>query len=489
MIKKLLLFLTITGTLFFSCSENPASKNKKDSTAFDLDSIVARGKLVAVTDFNSTNYFLYKGEPMGFHYELLQAFSDHLGVDIEMITENSVEDAFRLLKSGQVDLLAMGLTETESRRDEIGFTEAVDSTRQILVQRKPHKWESMSSSELEKKLVRKPADLENKSVYVQKGSSHADHLRLLSKEISRPVTIIEVPFEAEALIELVDRGEIDFAVCDENIALVNATYFPDIDIATQLSSTQSLAWGIRRTNSEQLKKELDQWISNFRKTQTFTLLYSKYFKNPRSRTMVKSDYYALNTGKVSQWDNLIKEYSETIDWDWRLVAALIYQESRFVPDVISRVGAYGLMQVMPETGKNFGIDITSSPENNIKAGVKFIGWLHNIFDPLVPDKNELTKFILASYNAGPGHVLDAMKLAGKNGMNPQLWDDNVAVWLQKKSEPRYYKDPAVRFGYFTGKESVAFVSEILERFEHYKNIIPENNEPVSYLPIHTGELQ
>jgi len=482
LIKKLLIFLTITGTLFYSCSDNPASNNKKDTTAFDLDSIIARGRLVAVTDFNSTNYFLYKGETMGFHYELLEAFSDHLGVDIEMVTENSVEDAFRLLKSGQVDLLAMGLTETESRKDEIGFTEALDSTRQILVQRKPHKWESMTSSELEKKLVRKPAGLENKSVYVQKGSSHADHLRLLSKEISRPITVIEVPFEAEALIELVDKGEIDFAVCDENIALVNATYFPDIDIATQLSNPQSLAWGIRRTNSELLKKELDLWIVNFRKTRTFTLLYSKYFKNPRSRTIVKSDYYALSTGKVSQWDNLIKVYSETIDWDWRLIAALIYQESRFVPDVISRVGAYGLMQVMPETGRNFGIDITSSPENNIKAGVKFIGRLHNIFDPMIPDKNERTKFILASYNAGPGHVLDAMKLAGKNGMNPHIWDDNVAVWLQKKSEPRYYKDPAVRYGYFTGKESVAFVSEILKRYEHYKNIVPENREPISYLP-------
>jgi membrane-bound lytic murein transglycosylase F len=481
LIKKLLIFLTITGTLFYSCSENPASKNKKDTTAFDLDSIIARGKLVAVTDFNSTNYFLFKGETMGFHYELLEAFSDHLGVDIEMITENSIEDAFRLLKSGQVDLLAMGLAETESRKDEIGFTEALDSTRQILVQRKPNKWESMTSSELEKKLVRYPASLESKSVYVQKGSSHADQLRLLSKEINRPITVIEVPFEAEALIELVDKGEIDFAVCDENIALVYATYFPGIDIATQLSNTQSLAWGIRNTNSELLKKELDQWIVNFRKTRTFTLLYSKYFKNPRSRTIVKSDYYALSTGKVSQWDNLIKVYSETIDWDWRLIAALIYQESGFAPDVISRVGAYGLMQVMPETGKNFGIDITSSPENNIKAGVKFIGWLHNIFDPMIPDKNERTKFILASYNAGPGHVLDAMKLAGKNGMDPHIWDDNVAVWLQKKSEPRYYKDPEVRYGYFTGKESVAFVSEILERYEHYKNMVPENREPISYL--------
>ncbi len=96
---------------------------------------------------------------------------------------------------------------------------------------------------------------------------------------------------------------------------------------------------------------------------------------------MKSDYYALSTGKVSPWDDLIKEYSETIKWDWRLLASLICQESRFIPNVISRVGAYGLMQIMPETGKHFGIDITSSPESNIKAGAKYIIWLYKIFDP------------------------------------------------------------------------------------------------------------
>ncbi|MCX6260120.1 MAG: transporter substrate-binding domain-containing protein [Bacteroidia bacterium] len=482
MIKRLLILLTIIGTLFSSCSENPTNKDKKDSTAFDLDSIMARGKLVAVTDYNSTNYFLYRGEPMGFHYELLKAFSDHLGIDIEIVTENSIENAFKMLKTGQVDLLAMGLTVSPSRKDEIRFTEPIDSTRQVLVQRKPHKWQTMSFSALESKLIRRRTDLAKKTIYVQKGSSHTELLNQLSNEIGQPITVVEVPFEAEALIQLVDKGEISYAVCDENIASVNATYFPGIDVATELSSPQNLAWGIRKTNSEKLKKELDQWIVNFKTTQTFALLYSKYFKNSRSSTIVKSDYYALSTGKVSRWDDLIKEYSETIKWDWRLLASLICQESRFNPNVISRVGAYGLMQIMPETGKHFGIDITSSPESNIKAGAKYIISLYKIFDPKIADVNERTKFILAAYNAGPGHVLDAMKLAEKNGMDPQKWDDNVAIWILKKSESKYYNDSVVKYGYFKGKESVAFVMEVLERYAFYRNIIPENNEPISYIP-------
>ncbi len=130
------------------------------------------------------------------------------------------------------------------------------------------------------------------------------------------------------------------------------------------------------------------------------------------------------------------------------------------------------MQIMPITGRNFGIDITASPENNLKAGILYINWLYSIFDKRIPDEEQRLLFVLAAYNAGPGHVLDAMRLAEKNGMDPQKWDGNVAVWLLKKSEPQYYRDAVVKSGYFRGKESVKFVSEVLDRFEHYKNIIP-----------------
>jgi len=218
--------------------------------------------------------------------------------------------------------------------------------------------------------------------------------------------------------------------------------------------------------------ELNNWITEYKKTRSYALLYAEYFKNSRSSRIVKSDFYAFSTGKVSRYDDMIREFSDSIKWDWRLLASLICQESRFKPDVTSWAGAYGLMQIMPITGRNFGIDITSSPENNMKAGTLYINWLHSIFDSKITDENERLHFILASYNAGPGHVLDAMKLAEKNGKDPQKWDDNVAVWLLKKSEPQYFNDDVVKSGYFKGTESVAFVTEVLDRYEHYKNIIP-----------------
>lgn len=474
MVKKLIVFFTLLAAVLTSCTNKPNSADNLKSVSADLDSIMLRGKLIAVTDYNSTDYFIYKGEPMGFNYELLKAFTDHLGIDLEIITENQINDALLLLNSGKADILAFGLTVNSSRKKEILFSDPIAETRQVLVQRKPHGWRSMTEDAINRKLLRDQTELAHKSIFVQANSSHAERLRSLANEIGDTINVIEVPYDQEELVKNVAKGEIDYTVCDENIAAVNSTYYPDIDISTPVSFVQNIAWALRRNNSSLLLAELNRWIDSYKRTGSYALLYAKYFKNSRSETIIKSNYYSLNTGRISQWDDLIKSASTKINWDWRLLASLICQESRFDPKIISRAGAFGLMQIMPVTGRNFGIDITSSPLNNIKAGTMYIRWLQSIFEPKIPKESERIKFILASYNAGPGHVLDAMKLAGKNGRDPKKWDGNVEVWLLKKSDPKYYNDSVVKNGYFKGIESVNFVNEILERYDHYKNIVPDN---------------
>jgi membrane-bound lytic murein transglycosylase F len=183
-----------------------------------------------------------------------------------------------------------------------------------------------------------------------------------------------------------------------------------------------------------------------------------------------------DTAGLAPWNDLIRSAGAEIEWDWRLLASLICQESRFKPGVVSPAGAVGLMQVMPSTGRRLGIDVKASPVENIKAGTLYILKLEKIFAEKVTDSLERKKFILASYNAGPGHVLDAMKLARKHGMNPEKWEGSVEVWLQKKSDPHYFNDELVRNGYFKGTESVAFVKQVMERYYRYREIIPENGE-------------
>jgi membrane-bound lytic murein transglycosylase F len=473
LVIRLIIFITLLAAVLTSCSNK--TQLSDNHVSFDLDSIIVRGRLIAVTDYNSTNYFIYKGEPMGFHYELLKEFTDHLGIELEIITENHLEHAFSLLDSGEADLIAMGLTVNSSRKRDILFTEPILETRQVLVQRKPRNWRHMTEDDMNRQLLRNQLDLAGKTIYVQEKTAYIERLRSLEGEIGDSINIVSVPYESEELIKNVVKGEIDYTVCDENVAIVNSTYYPDIDISTPVSFKQNIAWGLRKNNSEKLLKELNRWIDGYRETRSYALLYAKYFKNSRSINIIKSDYYFLNTGKISRWDDMIRNASRDINWDWRLLASLIYQESRFDPDVESWAGAVGLMQIMPLTGKKFGIDIAASPANNIKAGTMYIKQLQKIFEPKIADSQERMKFILASYNAGPGHVLDAMRLAEKNGLDPQKWDGNVAVYLLKKSDPKYYSDVVVKNGYFRGTESVNFVSEILDRYDQYRNIIPQEN--------------
>jgi membrane-bound lytic murein transglycosylase F len=438
----------------------------------DLGAIRKRGRLIAVTDFNSIDYFIYKGTPMGFNFELLNSFSDFTGIDLEIIAENDIDRAADMVVSGKADLLATGISGAHTVSKDLLPTAPVDVTRQVLVQRRHMPGDSSATGVEGRKMVADIGDLAGKTVYVEENSSQESMLREIEKKIGENINIVAVPFVPEKIIKLVSDGEIDYCICDENVAAVVATYYNNIDAGLPVSERQELSWGVRRENSDTLAAELNRWISSYRNTSSYAILHSKYYNNSRSSTIVRSDYYSNNTGRVSRYDDIIRKFSATIGWDWRLLASLICQESRFRPDVVSAKGAYGLMQVMPLTGRDFGIDITLSPENNIRAGIMYLRWLNSVFESKVPDEKERLNFVLASYNAGPGHVLDAMRLAGKNGMDPCKWEGNVAVWLLKKSDPQYYKDSVVKNGYFSGRESVKFVTEVLTRFAHYKNIIP-----------------
>jgi membrane-bound lytic murein transglycosylase F len=473
LIKNITVHLAILLSLLSSCSKNNSSLKDSDcNVSHDLPEIRERGKLVAVTDFNSPDYYIYKGEPMGFHYELLKSFSEYLGVSLEIVGENQTDHAFQMLESGNADILAPGIDINSAEKGNILLTAPVTESRLVLVRRRPDNRRVPARYDLNKKPFVSLSLLAGKNVYVQKGSSHAEFLSELSGRTGNSIKITEVPFTAGQLIRYVAGGDIDYMVCDENVALVSSLIYPNIDATLPLSSIRDIFWGVRKTNSGLLLQELNKWISEYRKSGAYAMLYSKYFDCSRSGVVVNNSCHSMNRGSISRFDNLIRKFSAGIRWDWRLLASLIYQESRFVPDVRSVSGAYGLMQIMPGTGKDFGIDITSSPENNMRAGILYINWLYSIFDPKIPDEDERLNFILASYNAGPGHILDAMELARKNGKDPTKWNGNVAEWLKKKSDPKYYKDSAVRFGYFRGNEAVAYVEEILTRYAQYRNIIP-----------------
>ena len=182
---------------------------------------------------------------------------------------------------------------------------------------------------------------------------------------------------------------------------------------------------------------------------------------------------SLSKGIISHYDDLFKKYAKEIDWDWRLLASLAYKESNFDTTAVSWAGAKGLMQLMPSTARSMGVPPgkEQNAEESVKAAVKYLGITAQSFAE-IPEE-ERVNFVLASYNSGIGHVLDAMALAEKYGKDPHVWRDNVEKYILLKSNEEYFSDPVCKFGYFRGAETYAFVREVVDRFEQYKQKIKQ----------------
>lgn len=472
--KLYYLFLIFSSLLLSSCSSPKAGADKQETTPLaerDLNEIKEDGVVRVVTNYNSTNYFVYKGTPMGYQLELLKEFSNYLGLKLDVTVNNDLTTNFENLHTGNVDIIASNLAATLEKDRDVSFTEPHSYSRQILVQQRYSINNDDNNTREYNKLIRNQLDLAGETVYVQKGSAYATRLRNLAQEIGDSINIVEIAdYEVEQLIGLVAQGEIKYTVCDENLARVNLNYFPNLDVETAISFPQKLSWAVRE-NSDNLLNVINNWLISFKKTSRYNHIYQKYYLNKRSVHLVDEGFHSIKGGQVSDYDEIIREESNKFNWDWRLTAALIYQESRFLPQAESWAGARGLMQLMPATASRFGVKNIDKPRENIRGGVEFLRWLDERMKLRIEDPEERIKFILASYNVGIGHVLDAMSLAEKYGKNPKKWENNVDYYLLHKSEPKYYNDPVVKYGYCRGEEPYHYVTEILERYEHYKNVM------------------
>lgn len=478
--RKLYRLIAICGAwsillLGVSCQQRQ-STDEVDSTdsISSLEAVLKRGRLIAITDYNSVNYYIYRGEPMGYQYEMLKQFTDHIGVGLEIRIKDNLPASFVALETGEADILALGLTVTQERQQKFDFTAPTIITRQVLVQPMPKNWRRMATrDEIERNLLRSSLDLAGKTIHVQEGTIFKKRLETLADEIGDTINIIEDNREVEELIGAVASGEILFTVADEHIALVNSRYHNNIDVRTPISFPQRLAWALRKEKDNELLKEINGWLDEFSNSLHARLIHNKYFKGHRVARMASSDYHSLTGGRLSVYDETIREVAKLINWDWRLLASLIYQESEFKPDALSWAGAFGLMQLMPVVMEQFGIDSTASPEEQIHIGGRFINYLERQIPQTVTDSVERIKFIMGSYNAGVGHVLDARRLAEKYKRNPDVWTNNVDFFMLNKSKPSFYRDPVVYYGYARGDETYNFVNEIFERYEHYRNLIPD----------------
>lgn len=423
----------------------------------DLEGIRSRGNLKVAVDNNSTSYYIYRGRRMGYEFELLEDLGKRLELQIEFVVVSDIDLAFDYLKEGIVDLIAMNLEQTQERQELALFTHHLGSLSTVLVGMKPSSgpisWYNIGSD----------------TIMVRKSAVHKVQLEKIRDSLDMNFTVIESPEHEEALIDKVTEREIKWTVADKNIALVNKTYYEELDVSLEVSKKGEVAWAVRK-DSPILFEQLNTWIEEKRK-KFIPDLYSKYFLNSRNNYLrSNSTFSSLAGNQISSYDELIKDASKDLGWDWRLLAALVYKESGFDTTAVSYAGARGLLQLMPVTLERFGVKNPNDPVQSIRGGVKYLMYLDKFWQERVPETNERLKFILASYNIGHGHVEDAWRLTQKYGKNTYSWKD-VSVFLNLKSDPEIYRDQVVKSGYAKGHIAVNYVRDVMGLFNSYKTLI------------------
>jgi len=441
---------------------------------YDINEIKKAGTLRAITTFSPTGYFLYKGQPMGFEYEMLSRLAKSLDVDLDIVLAKNVDSVIPMLNRGEGDIIAIGYTITGSRKEEVSFTNPYIVTHQSLVQKKPDNWRKLNADQIKKQLANDIVDLINDTVSVRKNTSYYMRLSQLSNELGDTIYINILPGETtdEESIKLVSEGKIKYTIIDNNIATIHKGYFSNIDINTPISLSQRIAWAVRK-NSPNLLIKINDGLKNIKRKPDYNVLYKKYFKNRRQFIKrIDSEFYTETTGKISKYDDIVKKYAIDLGWDWRLIKALIFQESMFDSNNKAWTGASGLMQLMPATAKELGVTDPNDPDQNIKAGIKYLNRMYTYW-PDITDSIQRIKFAMASYNSGFGHVKDAQILAKKYKKNSLVWDEGVDEFILKLSKPKYYNDPEVKFGYVRGNEPYNYINEIFNRYKQYSDFTKE----------------
>ncbi len=471
------IFLLILTSLV-ACNGLERKKDKKRRVAIgrDLSEIKEEGVLRAMTAYSSTSYFLYKGQPMGYEYDLLKRFAKELDVKLEITVSNSIDTMFQSLLDGKVDLIAHGITITNKRKERVTFSEYLYLTHQVLVQRKPENYRKIGWSKLQASLVHDPIELIGDTVSVAANTSYMYRLDNLSEEIGGTIYIDTLPGElsTDKAIEMVASGKIKYTVADNNIASINASYYPELDIRVPVSFSQRMGWALR-PESVELVDSLNNWIKTMKEGVEYYVIYNKYFKNERDfRRRENSELFSINHNNISDYDDLIKEGVDSLGWDWRLFAAMVFQESKFQPDLESWAGAKGLMQLMPRTAERFGVTDRTDPVQSIRGGTEILELLWGRFVD-IPDSVQRIKFTMASYNCGYGHVVDARTLAFEEGLDMYRWDNNVEESILKLSYPEYYNKPSIKYGYVRGVEPYTYVRQVFDRFVNYSHFIEKDD--------------
>jgi membrane-bound lytic murein transglycosylase F len=415
-----------------------------------LEQVERTGVLKVVTRNSPTTYYIGVDGPVGPEYELARGFAEHLGVALEIYTLDSVALIIPEVAEGRAHLAAAGLTVTPPRKEHLVFAPAYREVTQQVVYRqgtpRPRDW----------------SDLIGRRIEVVAGSSFVDSLE--EARLAEPdLTWLENPAaEVQDLLAAVSEGDIDFTLADSTAVLINRYFHPDIRVAFDASEPQPLAWAFRAGRDRSLIAEAEQYFGRILANGRIAEIMDRYYGHTE-----RFDYVGTRTflqhveSRLPSYRGWFEEAAAEHGLDWRLLAALSYQESHWNPQAVSPTGVRGLMMLTQRTAEAMGVADREDPEQAIRGGAQYLRKVFERIPERIPEPDR-TWMALAAYNVGYGHLEDARRITQGRGLDPDRWA-HVRDSLPLLAQERWHR--GTRFGYARGWEPVRFVDNIRRYYE------------------------
>ncbi|MCS3470589.1 membrane-bound lytic murein transglycosylase F [Pseudomonas sp. JUb42] len=416
-----------------------------------LERVKEDGVLRVITRNSPATYFEDRNGETGFEYELVKRFAENLGVELKIETADNLDDLFdQMHKPGGPVLAAAGLIDTEKRKQQVRFSHPyLEVTPQVI-------YRNGQSRPTD------AGDLVGKRIVVLKGSSHAEQLAALKAK--NPAIEYEESDAVEVvdLLRMVDEGQIDLTLVDSNELAMNQVYFPNVRVAFDLGEARNQRWAVALGEDNSLLNEINAYLDKVQKNGMLQQLKDRYYGHVDVLGYVGAYTFAQHLQeRLPKYQKNFQASAKQSQVDWRLLAAIGYQESLWQPDVTSKTGVRGLMMLTQNTAQAMGVANRLDAKQSIQGGAKYFAYIKEQLDDKIEEPDR-TWLALASYNIGSGHLDDARKLAENEGLNPNKWLD-VKKMLPRLSQKQWYRK--TRYGYARGGEPVSFVANIRRYYD------------------------
>lgn len=415
-----------------------------------LERVTTRGELVVVSRATPSTWYTDQHGETGFEYELARQFADKLGVSLRMVEADSLDQMIDMVASGDADLAAGGLAITEERQRDLRFTAAYQTVTDKIVYR------------LGEPRPRRIEDLGGRRIAVLDGSAQEYQLEQL---LARGFDVTFEPVEGtnpERLLTLVDEGYFDLALVDSNAYLINRSLFPELAAGFDLAEG-SLAWGLSRDADRSLFMEAQRFMVQSKAAGTIAALEGRFYGHMNAFNYVAARSFLDHIDeRLPLYAQVFREAAGDSGFDWRLLAAMGYQESLWNPDAVSPTGVRGLMMLTLNTAREMGVADRTDAVDSIRAGAAYLRKLYDRIPERI-DSVDRTWMAVAAYNVGMGHLEDARVLTQKQGDDPDRWED-VRKRLPLLRKQEYYR--GTRHGYARGgMQSIIYVRHIRRYYD------------------------